>query len=60
MLVVGGISGGWLWWVVAVGVRADGLVVLVATVVLGCNSRCWHKVLLDSVPSLTHPSSLKR
>ena len=38
---VGGV--GWQWWVMA------------ATVVLGCNSRCGHRVLLDSVPGLTHP-----
>ena len=39
---VGGV--GWQWWV------------MVATVVLGCNSRCGHRVLLDSVSGLTHPS----
>ena len=34
-------------WVVLVG--SD---VLVATVVLGCDSRCGHRVLLDSVSGL--------
>ena len=43
-------------WVVLVG--SD---VLVATVVLGCDSRCGHRVLLDSVPGLIHPTPpLKR
>ena len=35
VVVVGGIIGGWLWWVVAVGVRAGGLDVLVG------NDGCW-------------------
>ena len=39
---IGGV--GWQWWV------------MVATVVLGCDSRCRHRVLLDSVPGLTHPT----
>ena len=44
------------------GVRGGGLVVLVGSdgnVVLGCDSRCGHRVLLDSVPGLTPPPSKK-
>ena len=41
MLVVGGISGGWLWWVVAVGVRAGGLVVLVGSDGCWWQLCCW-------------------
>ena len=28
--------------------------------VLGCDSRCGHRVLLDSVPGLTHPKKVKK
>ena len=40
------------WWVCGVGWQGW---VMVATVVLGCDSRCGHRVLLYSVPGLTQP-----
>ena len=54
--VVIGSSGFQRWWVSGVGWQ---WCLFVATVVLGCDSRCGHRVLLDSVPGLTQGGPLK-
>ena len=52
----GGTTGGLLQWVSEVGSSEwCWLAVMGVTVVGGCDSRCRHRVLLESVPGLTQP-----
>ena len=53
LALVGGCSGYQRWRVGGVGWQWR---LLVATVVLGCNSRYGHRVLLDSESGLSHPT----
>ena len=55
--VVGGISGGLLQWVSEVGSSEWCLLAVMGVAVVGgCDSRCRHRVLLESLPGLTHPA----